>query len=135
MMDPREREAIFRESIDAWNADDWEDRLRGIWSPDGAIVAPEGWPESGEFHGWPAMVEEWGRLKDSWAEERVEAIELEPIGDRLLGCVRWTMRGEASGAPLEADVWVLCDFEGRLLSKMAYFLNEAAARAAAESHE
>ncbi len=43
-MGPEAREAMVRRSIEAWNADDWEKRLEAIWSPDGTIVAPEGWP-------------------------------------------------------------------------------------------
>ena len=93
-MDPAEREALVRRSVDAWNADDWEDQLRAIWSPDGTIVSPEGWPESGEFTGWPAMLEQWRRIRGSWAEERVE-VGLESIGDRVLGDLHWTLRGEA----------------------------------------
>ena len=81
-MDSTGRERLVRRSIDAWNADDWEDRLRAIWSPEGTIVSPEGWPESGEFRGWPAMLEQWRRVKGSWAEDRVEVVDLESIGDR-----------------------------------------------------
>ena len=76
-MDQAHREELARRSIEAWNADDWEEGLAAIWSRDGLIVSPEGWPESGEFRGWPAMVEQWRRIKGSWAEERVDVIETE----------------------------------------------------------
>jgi hypothetical protein len=46
--------------------------------------------------------------------------------------MRWELRGEASGAPLEVRVWILCEFDGRRLAKMTYFLDEQAVRAAAE---
>ncbi|HEY6771692.1 MAG TPA: nuclear transport factor 2 family protein [Solirubrobacterales bacterium] len=132
-MDPAEREALVRRSVDAWNADDWEGRLGAIWSPDGTIVSPEGWPESGEFTGWPAMLEQWRRIKGSWAEERVEVIGLDSIGDRVLADLHWTLRGEASGAPLEVDVTTVCEFEGERLSKMTYFLDRESALLAAEA--
>jgi hypothetical protein len=61
-VDPADREALARRSIEAWNADDWEEQLSALWSPDGTIVSPEGWPESGEFRGWPAMVEQRRRV-------------------------------------------------------------------------
>jgi ketosteroid isomerase-like protein len=131
-MRPEDREALVRRSMDAWNADDWERELEAIWSPDGTIVAPEGWPESGEFHGWDAMVEQWRRIKGSWAEERVELVEAEPVGEHVLGRVHWIMRGDASGAPLEVDVAIVCEFEGERLSRMAYFLDPQSARSAAE---
>lgn len=132
-MDSAERESLVRRSIDAWNADDWENQLSAIWSPEGTIVSPEGWPESGEFRGWPAMLEQWRRIKGAWAEDRVEVVELESIGDRVLGSLRWALQGEASGAPLEVDVAILCEFEGERLSKMTYFLDRESARATAEA--
>jgi ketosteroid isomerase-like protein len=127
-MDATQREEIARRSVEAWNAENWEEELRKLWKPDGAIVAPQGWPEAGTFEGWPAMVAEWGRIKDSWAVERAEAIEVESIGDRVLARVHWTTRGDASGAPLESEIYFVCDFEGERISKMAYFLDADAAR-------
>jgi ketosteroid isomerase-like protein len=132
-MGPEDREALVRRSIEAWNADDWEKQLEAIWSPDGTIVAPEGWPEAGAFNGWPAMLEQWRRIKGSWAEERVDLIEAEPVGDRVLAQVHWVMQGEASGAPLEVDVSIVSEFQGERLSRMAYFLDRESARAAAEA--
>jgi hypothetical protein len=134
-MDSVDREALVRRSIDAWNADDWEDQLAAIWSPDGTIVAPEGWPEAGEFRGWPAMLEQWRRIKGSWAEDRVEVIELESIADRVLAQLRWILQGEASGAPLEVNAWLVAESEGDRLSRMTYFLDRESARTAAEAAE
>jgi hypothetical protein len=129
------REAIVRASIEAWNSDDWEKGLQSIWDPDGVIVPPEGWPESGTFAGWEAMLEQWRRIKDSWSEERVDLISTEPAGTSVLAHVRWALRGEASGAPLDVQVWILCEFEGERLSKMTYCLDREAADAAAEGLE
>jgi ketosteroid isomerase-like protein len=131
-MDAGGREALVRRSIEAWNDNDWEDRLRAIWSTDGTIVSPEGWPESGEFRGWPAMLEQWRRIEGAWAEDRVDVVELESIGDRVLGYLHWTLRGDASGALLDVDVAILCEFEGERLSKMTYFLDRETARTTAE---
>jgi hypothetical protein len=130
---PEDREALAQRSIDAWNSDDWEEQLKAIWRPEGTIVAPEGWPEAGEFKGWPAIVEQWHRIKDSWAEERLDVIELESIDDRVLAHLRWIMQGEASGAPLEVEVWLVGEFEDDRFSKMAYFLDRETARTAAEA--
>jgi len=131
-MDAREREAIVRRSIDAWNSENWEDELRALWDPDGKVVAPEGWPERGEFEGWSAMVEQWRRIKGSWASEHVEVDALRSVDDRVLADLRWILRGEASGAPFEAEVAFVCEFKGDRLVRMEYFLDREAARTAAE---
>src|SRR3954447_23930610 len=134
-MDAAERERLARRSIDAWNAQNWENELRKVWKPDGVIVAPEGWPESGSFEGWPAMVAEWQRIKGSWAAERADPIEVESIGERVLAHIRWELQGDASGAPLESDVYFVCEFEEDRISKMSYFLDPETARAAATEGE
>jgi ketosteroid isomerase-like protein len=131
-MDAEEREALVRRSIDGWNAADWEDKLRAIWRDDGEIVSPEGWPESGTFRGMEEMLQQWRRVKGSWADERVELIETESIGDQVLGHVRWSMKGESSGAPLNVDAWILTDFKDGRLSRMQYMFDEESARAAVE---
>jgi|SRR5262245_3598548 len=133
-MDFQEREAIVRASIEGWNSAEWEEGLRRIWDPEGAVVSPAGWPESGTFAGWDAMIGQWRRIKDSWAEEHVELRSVEPAGEGALAEATWVLRGEASGAPLVVEVWILCEFNGRRLSKMTYFLEGDAARAAAASH-
>jgi hypothetical protein len=134
-MDARDREAVVRRSVEAWNSADWVDQLREIWDPQGMIVSPEGWPESGEFKGWDAMLGQWRRVKGSWDEERVDLIDVESVGERVLARLRWTMRGEASGAALEVDVAIVCELSQDRFSKMSYFLDHEAARAAAEAVE
>jgi hypothetical protein len=132
-MDFQDKEAVVRASIDGWNSENWEKGLAAIWHADGVIVPPEGWPEAGARMGWEAMVEQWSRIKDSWAEEHVELISVHPAGEGVLAEAHWTLRGEASGAPLEVQVWILCEFEGRLLSKMTYFLDRESAQRGAAS--
>jgi ketosteroid isomerase-like protein len=131
-VDAAEREAIARRSIDAWNDDDWEGQLKEVWKQDGLIVTPDGWPEAGRFEGWDAMVEQWRRVKDSWAEDHVELTSMESHGEAVLAATRWVVRGEASGAPLEVEIWALFEFEGGRISKLVYFMDGRAARSAAE---
>jgi ketosteroid isomerase-like protein len=125
-------EAVLRRSIEMWNKDDWE-ALEALWDPEGAIVAPTGWPEPGPRHGWTEIREQFGRIKDSWTKEQVEVLSVtDHAEERLLARVRWTVKGEASGAPLSTDMWMLCDFRDGLFTRIQYFLDREAAEAAAE---
>jgi ketosteroid isomerase-like protein len=127
-------ESVLRRSIEAWNADDWN-TLKSLWNPTGHIVAPDGWPEAGRRDGWDAMRQQWRRIKDSWTEERVELLAVRSLGDRLLADIRWTVRGEASGAALEVDMWMLCAFQEGRFTSLHYFLDHEAALAEAEGAE
>jgi ketosteroid isomerase-like protein len=122
-----EPERIVRESIDAWNANDWE-RVEAFWDPDGEIVGPREWPESGSFRGWPAIRGQFERLKGSWTEERVDVISLESQGDRVIVRVRWVGTGEASGLEREVDVWWVNEVRDGLLRRVVYFLDEGSAQ-------
>jgi ketosteroid isomerase-like protein len=121
---------VFRRSIEAWNASDWE-TLESLWNPDGEIESPEGWPETGTFHGWPAIREQLERVKGSWAEEHVEAVAVKEVPAGLLADLHWTMRGDASGAALEVEMWMLSEFRNGLFARATYFLDREAAETAA----
>jgi hypothetical protein len=122
-------EELLRRSIELWNADDWE-ALGRMWDPEGEVVAPEGWPESGTFRGWPAIQVQFERLKGSWAEERVEILGIREVPSGLFADIRWIVKGDASGAPLEVDMWALYEFRGELVRRIDYFLDRDAAEAA-----
>jgi ketosteroid isomerase-like protein len=128
-LDADERVSLVRRLIEAWNANDW-DALESVWHPEGKIVAPDGWPESGEFTGWAAIRDQFARLKDPWTTERGELNSIELAGERVLANFRWVGEGEASGARLDADIWMLCEFRDQLISGVRYFTDEAEARVA-----
>jgi ketosteroid isomerase-like protein len=127
-------EAVFRRSVEAWNADDWE-KLESLWNPNGHIVAPEGWPEPGRRDGWNAIRKQFDRIKESWTEEHAEILDIRSAGDLLFASLRWVVRGEASGAPLEVHMWMLCAFQDGMFTSIEYFLDRDAAMAAAEGIE
>jgi ketosteroid isomerase-like protein len=118
-----EPERIVRESIDAWNANDW-DRLEALWDPVGEIIGPREWPESGSFRGWPAIRRQFERLKGSWTEERLEPISLESNADRVLVHGRWLGTGEASGLATDLDIWWVNEVRDGLLRRAVYFLTD-----------
>jgi ketosteroid isomerase-like protein len=124
-------EEIVERSFDAFQREDWE-LLESLWEPDGEIVGPEPWPETGTISGWPAVLAQFKRLKDSWAEDRVEIIEHSRSGERLCTRFRWSVRGEASGLESETELWMVSEFSGDRLVRARYFSNGEAAQAVLE---
>lgn len=118
---------LSRRAIDAWNANDWE-TLEAL--NDAAIVmcAPDGWPEPGESHGWPAVRAQIERLKDSWADEHYEAEVIEARGERVLVGGRWRGHGGASGLTLDLATWFVNTCRGGRVVRTDYFLDEEQAR-------
>ena len=122
-------EAVIRRGIEAWNADDW-DGLEAASAPDVVVVAPEGWPEAGEFVGWPSARRQFERLKDSWSQERVEVIGIESAGDWGLAHVHWIGKGKGSGIDFDFDTWMAVLVRDGKQARVEYFFDEAAARLA-----
>jgi ketosteroid isomerase-like protein len=125
------REEIVEDAFDAFQRKDWE-RLQSLWEPDGEIVGPEPWPETGTISGWPAVLAQFKRLKDSWAEDRVEIIEHSRSGERLCTRFRWSVRGEASGLESETELWMVSEFSGDRFARARYFSDGETAQAVLE---
>ena len=125
-------EEIVQRSIEGFDQDDW-DLLESLWNPDGEIVGPEGWPETGTISGWPGILAQFKRLKDSWAEDRTEVIGHTRHGERVLSHMRWSVRGEASGITDEIDVWMLSELRDDRFARAQYFTDGEAAEAALEA--
>jgi len=127
------REEIVERAFEAFNRKDWE-MLEPLWDPDGEIVGPEAWPESGTFSGWPAVLAQFKRLKDSWADDRAEIVEHSNSrsGGRLCTHFRWFGRGEASGLESETEMWMVSDFRSDRFVRAQYFGDRASAATALE---
>jgi ketosteroid isomerase-like protein len=126
------REEIVERSIEGFDQADWA-LLESLWDPGGEIVAPESWPEGGTISGWTAILAQFKRLKDSWAEDRIEVLGHTWNGDRVLSHMRWSVRGEASGLPVGMDVWMVSELRGDRFVRAQYFTDGDAAKAALEA--
>lgn len=67
---------VVRESVRIWGDSDWE-ALEALWHPDASIVAPAAWPEGGSRTGWPAIRDQFERLKADWEEDHIAVEETE----------------------------------------------------------
>jgi ketosteroid isomerase-like protein len=123
--------ALVRRAVDAWNANDWE-LIESLNHPDVTIRAPDGWPESGEFHGWSAVRRQFERLKDAWSEERIEPIEIRPLdGGKVFLRAQWRGHGGASGLELDMEIDVIYTLRAGKLARSEFFIDPDAARRAA----
>ena len=123
-------EALIRRAIEAWNANDWK-VMQSLIAPDAELVAPEGWPETGTFRGWPAVRNLLHGLKEAWSEEHLEILAMESRADTVLVDARWITRGEGSGLDIETEVWIAYRLEGGRTTRIQFSLEEAPIREAA----
>jgi ketosteroid isomerase-like protein len=85
---------------DAWNKGDL-DRWAQAWDSEVVVVAPKGWPEGQVERGLGAWRRQAERLRDTWAEARIEVDEVRDVKDRVLARFRYVTLGGDSGIPFE----------------------------------
>lgn len=129
-MNDEEKIALVREGVDAWNSRDWGRMEKSFW-PDALMVAPKGWPEVSDSHGWPEIQRQFERLKESWADDRAEDIELEAVGETVLLGFNWIVTGEASGVPVETAMYGVYWFRDTAIARVQFFRDRDEALAAA----
>jgi ketosteroid isomerase-like protein len=113
-----------------WNANAW-DAMGAVCTDDVVVEGPEMWPESEDAHGWPAVRQQFERLKSSWSEERIELVEKISNGDCTFVKTRWITKGQASGVPIEADMFSCYWFREGLVERIVFTTDRAKALAIA----
>jgi ketosteroid isomerase-like protein len=119
---------VVRRAVDAWNANDWEE-IESFYHPDAVVRAPEGWPESGEFHGWSEVRRQYERLKDAWTKERIDVDEIRALGGgKILLRAHWRGSG-ASGLEFDVSVDVVYWLRAGRIARTEFFTETGAAAA------
>ena len=124
---------MIEASIQAFNDENW-DALERLWEPDGMMVGPPAWPESGDIVGWPAIRAQFQRLKADWREDHIRIEEMEEAAPgTFLVRMRWTVTGAASELPFDVPMWMVARIRDGRYFRADYFQEEQPARAAAEA--
>jgi hypothetical protein len=122
---------VIEASLRAFNDEDW-DALERLWEPDGVMVGPPAWPESGDIIGWPAIRAQFQRLKADWREDHISIEEIEkPAPGTVLVRMRWTVTGAASELPFDVPMWMVAQIRAGKYFRADYFQEESPAREAA----
>jgi ketosteroid isomerase-like protein len=87
------------------------------------------WPDSETWHGRDEVrVRFPQRLESTDFDPEIE--EVVEGDDRALVLMRWTAHGRGSGATADMRVGVIYDFEGELIARVRFFLDQERARKA-----
>lgn len=102
----RENVEVVLGQWDAWN-DGNVDRWEQAWHSDVVVTGPPGWPEGPVFEGLGAWRRQSQRLRDTWADARVEVDEVRDMKDRVLARIRYVTVGADTGIPFETPMAVV----------------------------
>jgi ketosteroid isomerase-like protein len=91
---------------DAWN-DRNLDRWAQAWDSEVVVVAPKDWPEGAVSRGLHAWRLQAQRLRDTWAEARIEVDEIWDVDDWVLARIRYVTLGADTGIPFETTMAVV----------------------------
>jgi ketosteroid isomerase-like protein len=114
---------IVRETIEAFNRDEESSR----WHPEVVVVPPEGWPEGGEVvHGLAAWQRQMERLRDSWADTRLEIDDIRSVDEeRVVWTLRWLTTGKDSGLAFETAMGAVYTVNDGLIVRGEFFRSPA----------
>ena len=123
----------LRTLYDAWATGDF-DVGEDMFAPDIAFVTSEGFPDAPGPGTGLARVGRWrDQFLAAFQDLRIEALELEPVGERVLARVHQTGRFRATGIDVDVTYFHLWSFRGGRAIRFQAFdpTAEAEARAAA----
>ena len=104
---------------DAWSTGDL-DRWAQAWDSETVVFAPKGWPEGEVTRGLDAWRRQGQRLRDTWAEARIEVDEIQGVEDRVIARIRYLTLGADTGIPFATALAVVSILgEGKITR--AYF--------------
>jgi ketosteroid isomerase-like protein len=110
---------IVRRQFEAWNAGDF-DQWAEAWDRDVEVIAPEGWPDGEVNRGLDAWRRQAERLRESWAEARIEIDEIRPIESGVLSRIRYVTKGN-TGLPFETPMAAVFFIRERKIKLAQYF--------------
>jgi ketosteroid isomerase-like protein len=122
----RENVKVVLGQWDAWNDGDL-DRWAAAWASDVVVTAPRGWPEGQVERGLDAWRRQAQRLRDTWAEARIEVDEIRDVDDRVLARIRYVTLGGDTGIPFDTRMAVIFFLMGQKITRghFAWTMDEA----------
>ena len=101
--------------------------------PDVVIeIPPDMSAEPDTYHGYEGARRYFAGFDGMLEDVRYEAIELVPVGDRVIAHARMGGRGVSSGLEVDIEAFVLHELEGGKVTRMRPYPDMESARAAAE---
>jgi ketosteroid isomerase-like protein len=117
---PERNAEIVRELARLSDAGDF-DRMRPLLHPDAIMWGPEGWPERGPMEGREAVVRQYRRLAEDYAERRAEVSDITASRHWVVGRLRWHIRARHSGIESVLDDWFASRFEDGQIIEIRWF--------------
>jgi ketosteroid isomerase-like protein len=130
----QENVEVVLEQWDAWSSGDM-DRWARAWDSDVIVFAPEGWPDGAAERGLDAWRRQAQRLRDTWAEARIEVDEIRDVEDRVVARIRYVTLGGNTGIPFETPMAVVLLLNERKITRAYFAWTMAEALQAAELRE
>jgi ketosteroid isomerase-like protein len=126
----QENVEIVRRMYDAFHSGDVEGAL-AYFDPDVVADASQARPDLPKGHGHEELRQIVSSWVGAWDEWREEIEEMRDLGSRVLVFIVQRGRGKGSGIEVEAANAALYDLDGGKITRMALFVERAAALEAA----
>ena len=130
----QENVEVVERQFKAWSVGDLDEWAKA-WDRDVVVVAPKGWPEGEVERGLDAWRRQAERLRDTWAEARIEIDEIRAVEDRVVVRIRYVTKGADTGLPFETPMAAVFVMTQGKITRGEYFWEFAEALEAAGLRE
>jgi uncharacterized protein len=121
---------VVQRAIEAYGRGGVEAVLR-YYDPEVEWTSTGGYIERGTYRGHDGLRRYFGTMEEEFKDLRIEPVELIDAGEQVLGSVRFTGRGKASGAPVEMTLISVGSLRDGLIYRVRNYPDMAEAREAA----
>jgi ketosteroid isomerase-like protein len=126
-------EEVIRAAVDAWNERGVEAFLEYV-APGIEWRMPAGFPQGDRWRGRDELRRELhDQFSDLFTPGTVDVKSIESVPEGWLVSVRHSVEARASGMDLWWDAWYVWTVENELITRSLVFLNQKAAKRAAEA--
>ena len=116
----QENVEVVRQALDAMNRREI-DRYLGHCTQDIVLRAPTG-PIEGEYRGSDGIRRYFAGIEDVAPDFRLDAVSVDALDDsRVIGRLRVTATGRASGVPIDLPVMTVYELVGGKISRICVF--------------
>src|SRR5215204_951851 len=103
-----------------WERGEWQASAE-LFDPDfEAVFSATAFPDPGSYRGARRTLEAWRGWLEAWEEFNLELEETIAAGNGVVALNRLRGRGKASGAPVDAEVGCIFDFNDGKIVRMVF---------------
>jgi hypothetical protein len=119
---------VIQRAFELWNEGEIRSpEFSALLDENVLVHHPRGWPEPGPTRGIGELLNQYERMRETFAVDSIELAGIRIDGDRALIHMRWNATGDASGVDTGLELFVAYTLADARIAGMSFYWTEAEA--------